>query len=103
MQRAVYDAKLWRSSYIPSKDAPQFTEFGWDSEGKPIWVDEIFPEDVKELLMLDSDGKSCDEDESNQYQEMDESEDDFKEESYDYDTEDDEKKDSDDDSDVFQD
>ena len=103
MQRAVYDAKLWRSSYIPSKDAPQFTEFGWDSEGKPIWVDETFPEDVKELLMLDSDVKSCDEDESNQYQEMDESEDDFEEESYDYDTKDDEKKDSDDDSDVFQD
>ena len=50
MQRAVYVAKLWRSSYIPSIDAPQFTEFGWDSEGKPTWVDGIFPEDVKELL-----------------------------------------------------
>ena len=72
-------------------------------EGKPIWIDEIFPEDVKELLMLDSDAKSCDEDESNQYQEMDESEDDFEEESDDYDTEDDKKKDIDNDSKVFQD
>ena len=103
MQRAIYVAKLWRSSYIPSIDAPQFTEFGWDSEGKPTWVDGIFPEDVKELLMLDSYSKSCGEDESNQYQEMDKSEDDFEEESDDYDTEDDEEKDSDDDSAVFQD
>ena len=46
-------------------------QFGWYSEGKPVWVDEIFPEDVKELLMLDSDTKSCYEEESNQYQEMD--------------------------------
>ena len=38
---------------------------------------ETFPEDVKELLMLDSDAKSCDEDESRQYQEMDEIEHDF--------------------------
>ena len=50
------------------------TEFGWNSEGRPIRVNEVFPEDVKELLMLDSDAKSCDEDERNQYQEMDESE-----------------------------
>ena len=62
MQRAVYVAKLWRSSYIPLIDAPQFTEFDWDSEGKPTWVNGIFPEDVKELLMLDSCAKSCDED-----------------------------------------
>ena len=55
MQWAVYVAKLWGSLYIPSIDAPQFTEFGWDSEGKPIWVDKIFPEDMKDLLMLDSD------------------------------------------------
>ena len=102
MQQAVYVAKLWRSSYIPSIDAPQFTQFGQDSEGKPTWVNEMFPEDVKQLFMLDSDAKSCDEDESNQYQEMDES-DDFQEESDDYDTEDDEEKDSDGDSDVFQD
>ena len=103
MQRAVYVAKLWRTSYIPSIDAPQFTEFGWDSESKPTWVVEIFPEDVKELLMLDSDAKSCDEEENNQYQEMDKSEDDFEGESHDYETEDDEEKDSDGDSDVFQD
>ena len=70
------------------------TEFGWDSEGRPIRVDEVFPEDVKELLMLDSDAKSCDEDESNQYQEMDESEMILRRN--DYDTEDDKKKDSDD-------
>ena len=63
---------------------------------------ETFPEDVKELLMLDSDAKSCDEDESRQYQKMDEIEHDF-EESDDYDTEDNEDKDSDNDDDVFQD
>ena len=68
LQRAAYVAKLWRSSDILSIDAPKFTEFDWDFEGKLIWIDEIFPEDVKELLMLDSDAKSCDEDESNQYQ-----------------------------------
>ena len=44
--------------------------------------------------MLDSDAKSCDEDESNQYQEMDESEMILRRN--DYDTEDDKKKDSDD-------
>ena len=87
--------------YISPIDAPQFTEFGWNSEGKPIWVNEIFPEGVKKLLMLDLDTKSCNEDESNQYQEMDESEDDFEEESDDYDTEDDEEKNSDNASDVF--
>ena len=38
MQGAVYVAELWRSSYISSIDAPQFTEFAWDSESKPIWV-----------------------------------------------------------------
>ena len=35
-----------------SIDGLQFTEFDWDFEGKPIWVDQIFPEDVKELAML---------------------------------------------------
>ena len=49
---------------------------------------------MKELLMLDADAKSCDEDESNQYQEMDESEMILRRN--DYDTEDDKKKDSDD-------
>ena len=62
----------------------------------------MLPEDVKQSFMLDSDAKSCDEDESNQYQEIDES-DDFEEESDDCDTEDDEEKDSDGDSDVLQD
>ena len=47
--------------------------------------------------MLDSDAKSGDENESNQYQGMDENGDDFEEESDDYDTEDEEEKDSDDD------
>ena len=57
MQRAVYVTKLWRYSDIPPIDAPRFAEFGWDSEDKPIWVGEIFPEGVKELLILDSDAK----------------------------------------------
>ena len=78
-------------------------QFGWYSEGKPVWVNEILPEDVKVLLMLDSDTKSCYEEESNQYQEMDKSEDDFEQESDNYDTDDDEEKDSDDHSDIFQD
>ena len=52
MQRTVYVAELWRSSYISSIDGPQFTEFGWDSESKAIWVDDIFPEDVKKLLII---------------------------------------------------
>ena len=86
MQQAVYVAKLWRSSYVASIDAPQFTEFDLDSEGNPIWVDGIFCGDVKELLMLDSYAKSCDEDENNQYEEMDKSEYDLEEESDDYDT-----------------
>ena len=47
--------------HISSIDAPQFTEFCWDSESKPIWVDEMFPDDIKELLMLDSEAKLCDE------------------------------------------
>lgn len=25
--------------------------FGWDIEGKPIWVDEVFLEDVIDLLL----------------------------------------------------
>ena len=64
-----------------------------------LWVNKygIFPEDVKSLLMLDSGAKSGDENESNQYQGMDENEDDFEEESDDYDTEDEEEKDSGDD------
>ena len=53
--------------------------------------------------MLDWDTKSCDEDESNQYQEMGKSEDDFEEESDDYDTGEDEEKDSENNSEVCQD
>lgn len=53
------------------------------------------------MLILDSDAKSCDQDESHQYQEMEESEADFEEESDYYDTEDGKEKGSDNDSYVF--
>ena len=49
--RSLYVAKMWRSTPIAQIAMPEITNFGWDNIGTPIWIRDVFPEDVTELLI----------------------------------------------------
>ena len=82
--RALYVAKMWRSTPVAWIDMPEITDFSWDNGGTPIWIKDAFSDDVTELLI------------SNET-EIDESD----EEEYSDDGEDDEEEKDEDQDDVF--
>ena len=49
-QRANYVAKLWRSSLTSFVEMPPIFENGWNNDGTILWVDEVFPSDVTDIL-----------------------------------------------------
>ena len=49
--RALYVAKMWRSTPVAWIDMPEITNFSWDNDGTPIWIEDAFPDDVTELLI----------------------------------------------------
>ena len=55
MLRGVLVAKIWQSTPTSWIEAPEINNFGCDIEVRPIWVGEVFPEDVTDLLLNESD------------------------------------------------
>lgn len=49
-QRANFIAKMWRGSWLPMLNLPNPKRHGWSDDYTIDWVDEIYPDDVKELL-----------------------------------------------------
>ena len=49
-QRANYVAKLWRSSLTSFVEMPPIFENGWNNDSTILWVDDVFPYDVTDIL-----------------------------------------------------
>ena len=63
--RANYVAKVWKCSLENMVDYPDITLHGWNEDGSVKWVDEVFPNDVEEILLheeYDDDGENPEED-----------------------------------------
>ena len=50
MKRANYVAKIWKSSLTSWLESDDITIHGWLPDGSTIWVDDIFPCEVEEIL-----------------------------------------------------
>ena len=50
MKRVNYVAKIWKSSLTSWLESNDITEHGWLPDGSTIWVDDIFPCEVEEIL-----------------------------------------------------
>ena len=50
IKRANYVAKLWRSSLTSWLNPEEIADNGWFHDGSINWVDEVFPDDVEEIL-----------------------------------------------------
>lgn len=50
IQRANYVAKIWRSSLVNHVDTEDITEHGWFANGEPHWVNDVYPEDIENIL-----------------------------------------------------
>ena len=53
-KRALFVAKMWRSTPTAWLELPEITEFGWEADGSPIWIEEAFPDDVSLLLLTEN-------------------------------------------------
>ena len=53
-RRAIFVANMWRSTPTAWLILPNFTRFGWDADGFPIWINEAYPDDVSELLLTEN-------------------------------------------------
>ena len=93
LMRALYVAKMWRSSATAWIDFPSITEYGWEANGTPIWINVAFPDDINELLV------ETNVDDENNSEGEDEAEDDYRSSSDDDDDEDDDNDKDDDDDD----
>ena len=45
---------MWRSTPTAWLLLPDFTRFGWEADGFPIWINEAYPDDVSELLLTEN-------------------------------------------------
>ena len=50
MKRVNYVAKIWKSSLTSWLESNDITEHGWLPDDSTIWVDDIFPCEVEEIL-----------------------------------------------------
>ena len=51
MDRANYVAALWKHSMHATIDSPEIWDHGWNVDGSINWVEQVFPEDVIEIIM----------------------------------------------------
>ena len=49
--KANYVAKMWKSSLSNRFDEPTIQDYGWEQNGEITWVQEMFPEDIKDILL----------------------------------------------------
>ena len=50
MKRANYVAKIWKSSLTSWLALDDISEHGWLPDGSTVWVGDIFPSEVEEIL-----------------------------------------------------
>ena len=53
LQRANYVSRLWKCCGIANTDYPPPGQHGWDMAHEINWCDDVFPNEIDELLMLD--------------------------------------------------
>ena len=53
-QRANYVAKIRKLSIENEVNCPDITRHGWNEDGSIRWVESVFPEDIKEILLNDN-------------------------------------------------
>ena len=46
-------AKIWKSSLLGFSEYPSIVENGWFGNEEIVWVGDIFPDDVLDILMED--------------------------------------------------
>ena len=51
---AIFVANMWRSTPTAWLLLPDFTRFGWEADGFPIWINEAYPDDVSEPLLTEN-------------------------------------------------
>jgi len=49
--RANYVAKIWKSSLTNQFIVPTIQDYGWEQNGEITWVQEMFPKDIKDILL----------------------------------------------------
>ena len=69
--RSNYVAKSWKSTFISVIDFPNTKDHGWTEDGSIVWIKDIFPREIVEILYkedlpdseytLESEGESEDE------------------------------------------
>ena len=52
-RKAIFVANMWRSTPTVWLLLPNFTRFGWEADGFPIWINEAYPDYVSELLLTE--------------------------------------------------
>ena len=55
LQRANYVARIWKLTLCASLSLPNITDHGWDEDGRIKWIQQLFPDDITELLMFEND------------------------------------------------
>ena len=50
LSRAIYIANLWKQSLTAQVHSPDISEFGWHPDGAIVWVEEVFPAEVEEIM-----------------------------------------------------
>lgn len=72
-QRSNYIAKVWRSCLQTNIHFGDIEQHGWSMDGKIVWMDAAFPEEVEQLLACEDDnGESSDESEDEEFSDSDE-------------------------------
>ena len=54
LQREDYVARIWKLTLCASFSLPDITDHGWYEDGLIKWIQQTFPDDITDLLMLDS-------------------------------------------------
>ena len=73
--RAMYVANMWRLTSVAWIDLPNITDYGWETDGSPVWIITAFPDDVTELLVTNIKSTDSEENEDD-YDDEDEDEED---------------------------
>eukprot|EP00794_Sanderia_malayensis_P011489 gene11489-biopygen9165 len=72
-QRSNYIAKVWRSCLQANIDFADIERNGWSADGKIVWVDAAFPEEVEQILVgVESNDESSDDGEDEECSDSDE-------------------------------
>ena len=52
--RSCYVAAIWKRPIEAKRNLPDITSYGWKSNGSIQWTDDIYPDEVKDVLFHDN-------------------------------------------------